>query len=34
MAMHIKGSIEGIAGSDSINLDLLQDDDTIGLLED
>lgn len=33
-AMHIKGSIEGIAGSDSINLDLLQDDDTIGLLED
>jgi len=33
-AMHIKGSIEGIAGSDSINLDLLQDNDTIGLLED
>jgi hypothetical protein len=33
-AMHIKGSIEGIAGSDSINLDLLQDDDAIGLLED
>jgi hypothetical protein len=33
-AMHIKGSIEGIAGSDNINLDLLQDDDTIGLLED
>ena len=33
-AMHIKGSIEGIAGSDSINLDLLQDDDSIGLLED
>jgi hypothetical protein len=33
-AMHIKGSIEGIAGSDSINLDLLQEDDTIGLLED
>ena len=33
-AMHIKGSIEGIAGSDSINLDLLQDDDNIGLLED
>ena len=33
-AMHIKGSIEGIAGSDSINLDLLQDDDTIGFIED
>ena len=33
-AMHIKGSIEGIAGSDSIHLDLLEDDDTLGLIED
>jgi len=33
-AMHIKGSIEGIAGSDSIHLDLLEDDDALGLIED
>ena len=30
-AMHIKGSIEGIAGADVINLDLLDDDDTLQL---
>jgi hypothetical protein len=30
-AMHIKGSIEGIAGADAIHLDLLEDDETIGL---
>jgi hypothetical protein len=30
-AMHIKGSIEGIAGADVINLDLLGDDDTLQL---
>ena len=32
-AMHIKGSIEGIAGADAIHLDLLEDDDTLGLEE-
>jgi len=32
-AMHIKGSIEGIAGADAIHLDLLEDDTTIGLEE-
>ncbi|MGI9137809.1 MAG: DUF2130 domain-containing protein, partial [Sediminibacterium sp.] len=26
-AMHIKGSIEGIAGADAINLNLLEDDE-------
>ena len=26
-AAHIKGSVEGIAGNDSINLNLLEDDD-------
>jgi hypothetical protein len=30
-AMHIKGSIEGIAGADAIHLDLLEDDETLGL---
>ena len=33
-AMHIKGSIEGIAGADAIHLDLLEDDTTIGLEEE
>ncbi len=33
-AMHIKGSIEGIAGADAIHLDLLEDDETLGLEED
>jgi len=33
-AMHIKGSIEGIAGADAIHLDLLEDDTTIGIEED
>ena len=32
-AMHIKGSIEGIAGSDTIHLDFLEEDDIIGLEE-
>ena len=32
-AMHIKGSIEGIAGADAIHLDLLEDEDTLGLEE-
>lgn len=32
-AMHIKGSIEGIAGADAIHLDLLEDDTTLGLEE-
>ena len=30
-AMHIKGSIEGIAGADAIHLDLLEDDTALGL---
>jgi hypothetical protein len=30
-AMHIKGSIEGIAGADSINMNLLEDDETLSL---
>ncbi len=30
-AMHIKGSIEGIAGADAINLNLLDEEDTLGL---
>ena len=33
-AMHIKGSIEGIAGADAIHLDLLEDDTIIGLEEE
>jgi len=33
-AMHIKGSIEGIAGADAIHLDLLEDTTTIGLEEE
>jgi hypothetical protein len=33
-AMHIKGSIEGIAGADAIHLDLLEDDTTIGIEEE
>jgi hypothetical protein len=32
-AMHIKGSIEGIAGSDTIHLDLTDDEETLGLEE-
>ncbi|MFM2439795.1 MAG: hypothetical protein RLZ16_794 [Bacteroidota bacterium] len=32
-AMHIKGSIEGIAGADVINLDLLGDDESLQLEE-
>jgi hypothetical protein len=32
-AMHIKGSIEGIAGADAINLNLLEDDTTLGIDE-
>jgi hypothetical protein len=32
-AMHIKGSIEGIAGSDTIHLDLTDEDETLGLEE-
>ena len=32
-AMHIKGSIEGIAGSDTIQLDLTDDEDLLGLEE-
>ena len=32
-AMHIKGSIEGIAGADVINLDLLGDDDALQIEE-
>ena len=30
-AMHIKGSIEGIAGADSINMNLLEDDEPMSL---
>jgi len=30
-AMHIKGSIEGIAGADTINMNLLDDDETMSL---
>ena len=30
-AMHIKGSIEGIAGADTINLNLLDDDSPLEL---
>jgi hypothetical protein len=30
-AMHIKGSIEGIAGADSINMNLLEDDEPLSL---
>jgi hypothetical protein len=30
-AMHIKGSIEGIAGADAINLNLLEDDEQVSL---
>ena len=30
-AMHIKGSIEGIAGADTINMNLLEDDETMSL---
>jgi len=33
-AMHIKGSIEGIAGADAIHLDLLEDDALLGLEEE
>jgi len=33
-AMHIKGSIEGIAGADTINLNLLEDDTLLGLEEE
>jgi len=33
-AMHIKGSIEGIAGADAIHLDLLEEDTAIGLEEE
>jgi len=33
-AMHIKGSIEGIAGADAIHLDLLEDDTILGLEEE
>jgi len=29
--MHIKGSIEGIAGADSINMNLLEDDEPLSL---
>jgi hypothetical protein len=32
-AMHIKGSIEGIAGADVIHMDLLEEEDTLGLEE-
>ena len=32
-AMHIKGSIEGIAGADAINLDLLDDEEQVTLEE-
>ena len=32
-AMHIKGSIEGIAGADAIHLDLLEDEDKLSLEE-
>ncbi len=32
-AMHTKGSIEGIAGADAIHLDLLEDEETLGLEE-
>ena len=32
-AMHIKGSIEGIAGADVISLDLLEGDESLGLEE-
>ena len=32
-AMHIKGSIEGIAGADAIHLDLLEDEEPLGLEE-
>jgi len=32
-AMHIKGSIEGIAGADVIHMDLLEEDETLGLEE-
>ena len=32
-AMHIKGSIEGIAGADAIHLDLLEDDSPLSLEE-
>lgn len=30
-AMHIKGSIEGIAGADAINLNLLEDEEQVSL---
>jgi hypothetical protein len=33
-AMHIKGSIEGIAGADAIHLDLLEDDTLLGIEEE
>jgi len=33
-AMHIKGSIEGIAGADAIHLDLLEEDTTLGIEEE
>ena len=32
-AMHIKGSIEGIAGADVIHMDLLEEDETLELEE-
>jgi hypothetical protein len=32
-AMHIKGSIEGIAGADAINLNLLDDEEQVSLEE-
>jgi hypothetical protein len=32
-AVHIKGSVEGIAGQDSIDLDLLQDNEQINLID-
>jgi len=32
-AMHIKGSIEGIAGSDTIHLDFLDEDEVLGIEE-
>jgi hypothetical protein len=31
--MHIKGSIEGIAGADAIHLDLLEGDETLSIEE-
>jgi hypothetical protein len=33
-AMHIKGSIEGIAGADAIHLDLLEEDTALGIEEE